>query len=121
MPLHRILEVELFSMWGINFMGPFILSNQNQYILVAVDYVSKWFEVAAFPTNDAKMVIKFSKNIFIRFGTPRAIINDEGSYFCNQAFVTLFAKYGIKQRIATTFHPQTSGQVEFSTKKPKEF
>ncbi|KAH9792219.1 hypothetical protein KPL71_004032 [Citrus sinensis] len=56
MPLTNILEVEVFDVWGIDFMGPFPLSFGNLYILVAVDYVSKWVEAAALPTNDAKTV-----------------------------------------------------------------
>lgn len=59
MSLHGILEVELFVVWGIDFMRPFVLLNQNQYIFVAVDYVSEWVEAAIFPTNDAKLVIMF--------------------------------------------------------------
>ncbi|KAL5563392.1 hypothetical protein UlMin_033139 [Ulmus minor] len=87
MPLNNILEVELFDVWGIDFMGPFPSSFGNQYILVAVDYVSKWVEAGAFLTNDAKVVTRFlKKNIFTRFGTPRAIISDSGSHFCNRQF-----------------------------------
>ncbi|CAL2255753.1 unnamed protein product [Prunus armeniaca] len=59
MPLNNILEVELFDVWGIDFMGPFPESWKNKYIFVAVDYVSKWVEVVALPTNDAKGVVKF--------------------------------------------------------------
>ncbi|KAI3673298.1 hypothetical protein L6452_39415 [Arctium lappa] len=58
MPLNNILEVELFDVWGIDFMGPFSMSFNNQYILVAVDYVSKWVESIACPRNDAKTVMK---------------------------------------------------------------
>ncbi len=87
MPLHVILEVELFGAWGIDFMGPFPSSFGNKYILVGVDYVSKWVEATATPTNDVRVITKFlEKNIFMRFGTPRAIISDEGSHFCNQQF-----------------------------------
>ena len=64
MPLTNILEVEVFYVWGIDFMGPFLPSFGNLYILVAVDYVSKWVEVAALPTNDAKTVVVFFKKIF---------------------------------------------------------
>ena len=71
MPLNPILEIELFDVWGIDFMGPFPNSFGNQYILVAVDYVSKWVEAIPSRTNDNKVVIKFLKeNIFSRFGTP---------------------------------------------------
>ncbi|KAI3730046.1 hypothetical protein L6452_18722 [Arctium lappa] len=72
MPLNSILEVEIFDVWGIDFMGPFPSSYSNKYILVAVDYVSKWVEALASPTNDARVVSKFFKRIiFPRFGVPR--------------------------------------------------
>lgn len=110
MPLNCILEVEVFDVWGIDFMGPFPSSFNNQYILVAVDYVSKWVEAAALPTNDAKVVLNFlRRNIFTRFGTPRAIISDEGTHFCNKYFTALLAKYGVTHKVATAYHPQTSG------------
>lgn len=84
MPLNNILEVEIFDVWGMDFMGPFPPSNGNSYILVAVDYVSKWVEAVALPSNDSKVVIKFvKKHLFTRFGTPRAIISDGGSHFVN--------------------------------------
>ena len=84
-PLKGILEVELFDVWGIDFMGPFPSSYNNKYILLAVDYVSKWVEAISTQTNDAKVVLKFlKKNIFTKFGTPRALISDEGSHFCNK-------------------------------------
>ncbi|XP_070039558.1 uncharacterized protein [Nicotiana tomentosiformis] len=98
---------------GIKFMEPFVSSYGNKYILVAVDYVSKWVEAVALPSNDAKGVIGFlRKNIFTRFGTPRAIISDGGTHFCNRSFAKLLEKYGICHKVATPYHPQTSGQVE---------
>ncbi|XP_048618623.1 uncharacterized protein LOC125589950 [Brassica napus] len=63
MPQNPILEVEVFDVWGIDFMGPFPSSYTNKYILVAVDYVSKWVEAIASPTNDAKVVLKMFKSI----------------------------------------------------------
>ena len=75
MPLSPILEIELFDVGGIDFLGPFPNSFGNQYILVVVDYVSKCVEAIPSRTNDNKVVIKFLKeNIFLRFGTPRAIM-----------------------------------------------
>ncbi|GKA37550.1 reverse transcriptase domain-containing protein [Tanacetum coccineum] len=68
------------------FMGPFLSSRGNKYILVAVDYLSKWVEAKALPTNDARVVVKFLKSLFARFGTPRAIISDRGTHFCNDKF-----------------------------------
>ncbi|EOY21239.1 Uncharacterized protein TCM_012646 [Theobroma cacao] len=91
-------------------MGTFISSFNNRYILVAVDYVSKWVEALALPTNDVKVVLKFlKKNIFIRFGTPTVIVNDECSHFCNKHFTALLTKFGVSHKIAIAYHPQTNG------------
>ena len=101
-------------------MGPFILSYGNLYILVAVDYVSKWVEAVVFPTNDSKVVMNFmKKQIFTRFGTPRAIISDEGSHFCNNYFDALLDKYSVKHKAATSYLLQMNGQVEVSNREIK--
>ncbi|KAK8523091.1 hypothetical protein V6N12_047624 [Hibiscus sabdariffa] len=85
MTLQNILEVKLFDVWGIDFMSSFPSSHGDLYILLAVDYVSKWVEAIATPKNDAKTVMKFlHKNIFTRFGVPRALISDKGSHFDNK-------------------------------------
>ena len=87
MPQNPILEVEIFDVWGIDFMGPFPSSYGNKYILVAVDYVSKWVEAIASPTNDARVVLKLFKTIiFPRFGVPRIVISDGGKHFINKVF-----------------------------------
>ncbi|GJU70137.1 reverse transcriptase domain-containing protein [Tanacetum coccineum] len=86
MPQNAIQVCEIFDVWGIDFMGPFPSSRGNKYILVAVDYLSKWVEAKALPTNDARVVVKFLKSLFARFGTPRAIISDRGTHFCNDQF-----------------------------------
>ena len=110
MPLTNNMVVELFDVWGIDFMGPFPISFGNQYILVGVDYVSKWVEAVACKTNDAAVVLKFLKeNIFARFGVPRAIISDGGSHFCNRVFAKLLTKYNVKHKVARHYQPQTSG------------
>ena len=120
MPLNTILEVDIFDVWGIDFMGPFVSSCGNTYILVAVDYVSKWVEAVALPNNEARSVVAFlKKSIFTRFGTPRAIISDGGSHFCNKAFDSLLAKYGVNHKVTTPYHPQASGQVEVSNREIK--
>ncbi|KAI5317795.1 hypothetical protein L3X38_037502 [Prunus dulcis] len=121
LPLKNILFVELFDVWGIDFMGPFPSSFGYTYILVAVDYVSKWVEAIATKTNDHKVVLKFLRdNIFTRFGTPRAVISDGGSHFCNKLFEALMKKYNITHRVSTPYHPQTSGQVEISNREIKQ-
>ncbi|GKB29129.1 reverse transcriptase domain-containing protein [Tanacetum coccineum] len=99
-----------------DFMGPFPSSKGNKYILVAVDYLSKWVEAKALPTNDARVVCKFLKSLFARFGAPRAIISDRGTHFCNDQFAKVMLKYGVTHRLSTAYHPQTSGQVEVSNR-----
>ncbi|GJU75671.1 reverse transcriptase domain-containing protein [Tanacetum coccineum] len=81
MPQNSIQVCEIFDVWGIDFMGPFPSSKGNKYILVVVDYLSKWVEAKALPTNDARVVCKFLKSLFARFGAPRAIISDRGTHF----------------------------------------
>ncbi|GJS70593.1 reverse transcriptase domain-containing protein [Tanacetum coccineum] len=76
MPQNAIQVCEIFDVWGIDFMGPFPSSQGKKYIIVAFDYLSKWVEAKALPTNDARVVVKFLKSLFARFGTPRAIISD---------------------------------------------
>ncbi|GJS42878.1 reverse transcriptase domain-containing protein [Tanacetum coccineum] len=116
MPQNAIQVCEIFNVWGIDFMGPFLSSHGNKYILVAVDYLSKWVEAKALPTNDARVVVKFLKSLFARFGTPRAIISYRGTYFCNDQFAKVMSKYGVTHRLATAYHPQMSGQVEVSNR-----
>jgi hypothetical protein len=121
MPQNPVLEVEIFDVWGIDFMGPFPSSYSKMYILVAVDYVSKWVEAIATQTNDAQVVVSFLKrNIFSRFGVPRALISDEGTHFLNRKMEALLRKYNVHHRIATPYHPQTSGQVEVSNRQIKQ-
>ncbi|GJR04561.1 reverse transcriptase domain-containing protein [Tanacetum coccineum] len=119
MPQNSIQVCKIFDVWGIDFMGPFPSSRGNKYILVAVDYLSKWVEAKALPTNDARVVVKFLKSLFARFGTPRAIISDRGTHFCNEKFAKVMSKYGVTHRLATAYHPQTSGQVEVSNRRLK--
>ena len=84
-------------------------------ILLMVDYISKWVEAMAIKINDSKVVVHFIKdNIFCRFGTPQAIISDEGKHFCNWTFKALIKKYSITYRVDTAYHPQTQGQIEVS-------
>ncbi|GKB22719.1 reverse transcriptase domain-containing protein [Tanacetum coccineum] len=98
------------------FMGPFPSSTGNKYILVAVDYLSKWVEAKALPINNARVVVKFLKSLFARFGTPRAIISGRRTHLCNDKFAKVMSKYGVTHRLATAYHPQMSGQVEVSNR-----
>ncbi|XP_021986030.1 uncharacterized protein LOC110882273 [Helianthus annuus] len=111
-PQNPIQILEIFDVWGIDFMGPFPASSGNRYILVAIDYVSKWVEAQALPTNDARVVVRFLKKLFTRLGTPIAIISDHGTHFCNAVMEKALARYGVTHRFSTVYHPQKTGQVE---------
>ncbi|RVW45814.1 Retrovirus-related Pol polyprotein from transposon 17.6 [Vitis vinifera] len=101
------------TMKGIDFMGPFPMSFGNSYILVGVDYVSKWVEAIPYKHNDHRVVLKFLKeNIFSGFRVLKVIISDGGTHFCNKPFETLLAKYGVKHKVATPYHPQTSNSTD---------
>ena len=101
-------------------MGPFPPSEGKEYILVVVDYVSKWVEAILTRTNDYRVVNKFIvSNIFSRFGCPRAIISDGGSHFTNSHCRTLPWKYGVQHCDTTPYHPQANGQVEVSNREVK--
>ena len=120
MPLNPIMVVELFDVWGIDFMGPFPTSFRYTYILVGVDYVSKWVEAMPCRAVDHKAVLKFLKeNIFSKFGVPKSIISDGGSHFYNKPFENLLSKYGVNHKVATPYYPQTSGQVELANREIK--
>ena len=121
MPLHGILVVQLFDVWGIDFMGPFPYSFGNMYMLLAVDYVSKWVEATSCPKNDPNTVMGFlQRNILSRFGTLRTIISDGGSHFANKVFEKLMNIYGIKHIMSLDYHPQTNGQAEISNREIKK-
>ena len=118
MLLNNILEVEIFYIWGIDFMVPF--PPCSLYILLIINYVSTWVEAIATPKDDAKIVTKFlHKNICTRFGTLRAIISDEGSHFCNKVFATLMSKFGVKHKKNLAYHPQANDQAEISNRELK--
>nr|GEU42764.1 reverse transcriptase domain-containing protein [Tanacetum cinerariifolium] len=67
MPQNAIQVSKIFDVWGIDFMGPFPSSKGNKYILIVVDYLSKWVEAKALTTNYARVVVKFLKSLFSRF------------------------------------------------------
>jgi hypothetical protein len=116
----HLIFCEIFDVWGIDFMGPFSNFVGNLYILLTVDYISKWVEAKATRTDDSKVVAGFLKeNIFSRFGIPRALINDKGTHFCNKTVSALLKKYHVTQRVSTAYHPRTNGQAEVSNREIK--
>jgi hypothetical protein len=115
MPLTSKLQIDIFDVWGINFMGPFPISEGYEYILVAVDYVSKWVEALPCRVADAMHSKRmFHKVIFPRFGVPQIVISDRGSHFIDRTFWKSLMEVGVDHRIATPYHPQTRDQAETS-------
>ncbi|XP_071728430.1 uncharacterized protein [Rutidosis leptorrhynchoides] len=92
MPQTGIQVCEVFDVWGIDFMGPFLSSHNCKYILVDVDYVSKWAEEKALPTNDIRVMVNFLKSLFSRFGIPKALISDRGTHFANNLLEKVLKK-----------------------------
>jgi hypothetical protein len=102
MPWHYNLQIEIFDVWGIDFMGPFPKSHGYEYILVAVDYVSKWVEALPCKAADAKHARQmFREVIFPRFGTPKMVISDGGSHFTEKTFRSFLKDLGARHNIAT--------------------
>jgi hypothetical protein len=101
-------------------MGPFSPSKKCEYILVAVDYVSKWVE--ALPCKNADNINSkkmFEEIIFPRFGIPMIVISDGGSHFIDKRFEHYLSKHGIRHNVAIPNHPQSSGQAETPNKQIK--
>ncbi|GJW75327.1 reverse transcriptase domain-containing protein [Tanacetum coccineum] len=107
--MQEVVEKEIMKLLDT---GPFPKSYKFEYILVAVDYVSKWDEAQALPTNDARVVVTFLKKLFCRFGMPKALISDRGTHFCNKIMENTMKRYKVNHRFSTFYHPQTSGQVK---------
>ncbi|CAM8890233.1 unnamed protein product [Rhodiola kirilowii] len=120
MPQVPILVNDVFDIWGIDFKGRFPVSCGYAYILVAVDYVSKWVEAKATRCDDAKTVVDFLRtNIFCRYGVPKSIISDQGTHFCNRMMASTLKHYHVHHRTSTAYHPQTNGQAEISNREIK--
>ncbi|GKC48381.1 reverse transcriptase domain-containing protein [Tanacetum coccineum] len=116
MPQNNIQVCKVFDVWGLDFMGPFPDSRGNKYILVAVDYTSKWVEAQALPTNDARVVVKFLKGLFSRFKVPKALISDRGTHFYNTQLEKALLKYGVTYKISTAYYPQTNRQTKVTNR-----
>jgi hypothetical protein len=120
MPLKYNLQIDIFDVWGIYFMGPFKNSFGFEYILVMVANVSKWVEAIPCRKASTEESITMIKNvIFPHFGTPRILISDGGTHFTGKNFKKCLSKLGIEHRVSTTYHPQTNGQAKTSNRQLK--
>ena len=116
MPLTPILAQIPFEKWKIDFVGPTkppSRHGQKQYILVAIQYVTKWAEVVATKIDDAKIATKFiHENIITYFGCLKDLVSDRGTHFLNSTIEQLTDKWLIKHRRTTPYHPRANGQTE---------
>ncbi|GJZ01381.1 reverse transcriptase domain-containing protein [Tanacetum coccineum] len=120
--IHDVIKKEVEKLLNAGLIYPISdspwaipISKGNKYILFAVIIYQNGLK-QKLPTNDARVVCKFLKSLFARFGAPRAIISDRGTHFCNDQFAKVMLKYGVTHRLSTAYHPQTSGQVEVSNR-----
>jgi hypothetical protein len=106
MPLTNNLQIKLFDVWSIDYMRPFSKSKNYEYILVVVDYVSKWVEAMPCRAADSRSSKKmFKEIIFLRFGILRMVISDGGSHFIDKSFQQSLSKHGIHHNVVTPYHP----------------
>jgi hypothetical protein len=106
MPLTNSLQIELFDVWGIDYMGPFPKSNNCEYILVTVDYISKWVKAMSCKKTDLRHSRKmFEEIIFLRFRVPRMVISDGRTHFIDKRFHLYLKSHGIRHNVATPYHP----------------
>nr|WPV71156.1 MAG: replicase [Ips erranti-like virus 3] len=103
-----------FERIAVDVAGPFPKTNSgNRYVLVAMDYFSKWPEVYAIPNQEAATVAEvLVDNFFCRFGVPRELHSDQGRNFESAVFTEVCDRLGIKKTRTTPLHPQSDGMVE---------
>ena len=117
LPVERMTTITSpwpFAQWGINIVGPLPLGKgQVKFLLVAIDYFTKWVEAEALAMiTEARIQNFFWKNIICRFGIPLTIISDNGRQFNSQGFRDFCSGLGIKNQFSYPGHPQASGQME---------
>src|SRR6266496_6627255 len=99
---------------GINIVGPLTETSQgNKYIVVAINYFTKYPETRVLINANAKSVANFIyEDIICRHGCPRKIISDREIYFNNQVIENLLKRFKIRHNFLTPYHPKTNGLVE---------
>lgn len=120
MPLKPIMSARAFAKWGIDFVGsikPPARGSRAQYVIVAIDYLTKWVEAKATPKNDARTTAIFLyENVFTRYGLPIKIVSDQGVHFVNEIVEFLLAEFMITHKRSAPYHPQTNGLAESTNK-----
>ena len=107
-----------FAQWGLDIMGPFLTAlRQLKFLVVSIDYFTKWVEAKALATITEKNICSFVwRNIICRYGIPRVLVSDNGKQFDNSAFRDFCSELGIKNHYSSPAHPQANGQVEVTNR-----
>ena len=113
-PLTSLTSPWPFQHWGLDILGPLpIGKGQCKFIIVAVDYFTKWVEAEPLAIITEQKIRNFVwLNIICRFGIPRALISDNGKQFDNAKFRDFCVELGIKNYYSSPAHPQSNGQAE---------
>ena len=118
MPLHTITLPWPFSTWGMDIIGKIhpTASNGHEFILIAIDYFTKWVEAASYKVLNSKKVAQFIQtNIIYRYGVPHEIISDNGLHFKGETR-KLQLQFNIQHHKSSPYRPQTNGVVEAANK-----
>ncbi|GJY01945.1 reverse transcriptase domain-containing protein [Tanacetum coccineum] len=126
---HHTTSITGRKVYEYGFYWPSIFKDAKDYVITCdacqrsgnissrtVDYISKWVEAQALPTNDARIVISFLRRLFTRFGVPKALISNRGTHFCNSQLEKSLQKYGVTHKLSTAYHPQTNRQTEVTNR-----
>ncbi|GKE18514.1 reverse transcriptase domain-containing protein [Tanacetum coccineum] len=111
---HHSANVTTKKVYESGFYWPSVFKDANEY--VKRYYVSKWVEAQALPTNDARVVVKFLRRLFARFGVPKDLINDRGTHFFNSQLEKALQRYGVTHKLSTAYHPQSNEQTEVTNR-----
>ncbi|MCO5579092.1 hypothetical protein L7F22_032944 [Adiantum nelumboides] len=120
MPLRPMMGAGAFTKWEIDFVGsiaPPTYRMHTQYIIVAIDYLTKWVEAKATAKNDAKTTAQFLyENIFTKYGLSIEIVSDRKTHFINEVFEFLLDEFMVIHRKSAPYHPQANGQADSMNK-----
>ncbi|XP_072072086.1 uncharacterized protein [Arachis hypogaea] len=116
--LSSLTTTRPFGQWGVDLLGPFPVGpGQVKYLIVAIDYYTKWVKAEPLATISSSNCRKFMwRQVITRFGIPEVVISDNGTQFTDKKFTEFLSGLGIKQRFSSVEHPQTNGQVEAANK-----
>ncbi len=109
-----ISPMDIFKRWGVDIVELLpIIREGNRYIVVAMDYFSRWPEARSLKTANADMVATFLyEEIICRFGAPRILQSDRRTHFVNELIQRLTKRFKVKHSLSSPYHSQSNGLVE---------